>query len=92
MKVNGWGLCVLCDEDITEHDDWIPLNPAQNSHRECSLREVMGGIGHHLGHEYWCRQQHDTDAGLTRRQSAKMVVALIDVLGIDEVLKRSVVP
>ena len=83
------GICVYCDEAILPHDAWTPLNAAQYGHYECGLREVMGGIGHHLGHEYWCKQQHDTDAGLTHRQSAKMVVALIDLLGIDEEIGRA---
>jgi hypothetical protein len=81
-------VCVLCDEPIEAYDLCVPLNPVQYAHRACSLREVLGGIGHHLGHEYWCQQRHDTDAGLTYRQSAKMVLALIDVLGIEEVAKR----
>jgi hypothetical protein len=85
-------VCVLCDEPIEEFDAWAPLNPKQYAHYECSLREVMGGIGHHIAHSYWCTQQHDPDAGLTRRQSSKLVVALVDVLGIDEVSRRSVVP
>ena len=84
-------VCVLCDERIEALDAWVPLNPAQYAHHECSLRSVVGGIGHQIAHDYWCVQQHDTDAGFTYRQSAKMVVALIDVLGIEEVSKRSVV-
>ena len=85
--------CVLCGELIDPlSDDWVPLNPLQHAHRECSLREVLGGIGHQIAHEYWCIQQRDTDAGFTRHQSAKMVVALIDILGIEEVSQRSVVP
>lgn len=92
--INGnSGICVLCDEAILERfDAWVPLNPAQYVHYECSLRSVMGGIGHQIAHDYWCVQQHDTDAGLTYRQSAKMVVALVEVLGIEAVSKRSVVP
>jgi hypothetical protein len=86
-------ICVYCDEPILPTDAWSPLNAVQNGHYECGLREVMGGIGHHLAHEYWCGEpHHDPDAGLTRRQSAKMVVALIDLLGLDEVLHRSVLP
>jgi len=82
--------CVLCDEPIETHDAWVPLNKAQYAHHECSMRSVLGGIGHQLGHLYWCQQMHDTDAGLTYRQSAKMVMALVEVLGIDEVARRGV--
>jgi hypothetical protein len=84
-------VCVLCDEPIEEFDAWAPLNPKQYAHHECGLREVTGGIGHHLGHDYWCKQVHDTDAGLTYRQSAKMVRALVDILGVEEVVRRGAV-
>jgi hypothetical protein len=56
------------------------------------LREVMGGIGHHIAHEYWCTQHHDPDAGLTRRQSSLLVDAYLNVVGIDNAVQRSVVP
>ena len=85
--VNGnSGICVLCDEAIWPDDDWVPMNPVQSAHRECSLREVIGGIGHLLAHEYWCHR--DTDAGLTRRQSALMVAKLVDLLGVEETIRR----
>jgi hypothetical protein len=87
--INGnSGICVLCDEAIDTYEAWVPLNPSQYAHHECSLRSVLGGIGHHLGHEYWCLQQRDTDAGLTYRQSSQMVAALVDLLGVEEVVKR----
>lgn len=91
MNIRSWGSCVLCDEPIMEYDAWAPMNPQQNAHYECSLREVLGGIGHQLAHDYWCVQQHDTDAGLTYRQSAQMVKALVDVIGIEAVGQRAVV-
>ncbi len=81
--------CVFCDELIEEWDAWAPLNAKQYAHHECSLRSVLGGIGHQIAHEYWCHLgKGDPDAGLTYRQSAKMVRALVDVLGIEEVSKR----
>lgn len=90
LPINGSASsCVFCDEPIDHlHDAWVPLNPVQYAHHECSLRSAVGGIGHQLGHEYWCLQKHDCDAGLTYRQSARMVLALVDVLGIDEVATR----
>lgn len=90
-REHDWGPCVLCEEPILFSDAWQPLNDLQYAHHECALREVVGGIGHQLGHEWWCLQQRDPDAGLTYRQSARMVVALVDVLGIEEVSRRSVV-
>jgi len=88
---NNSGVCVLCNEGIGDYDAWVPLNPAQYAHHECSLRSVVGGIGHQLAHEYWCLQMRDTDAGLTYRQSAQMDKALVDILGIEAVSERSVV-
>lgn len=82
------GRCVLCDETIAKHDAWQPLNREQVVHHECQLRGVVGGIGHQLAHEWWCLVKRDPDAGLTYRQSAQMVMALIDVVGIDEVSRR----
>lgn len=83
-------LCVLCDEAINFLSDaWTPLNAAQYAHHECGLREVMGGIGHLIAHEYWCPR--DTDAGLTRRQSAQMVAALVDILGVEAVVERGAI-
>ena len=82
--------CIMCDEPIGKFDAWAPLNTQQYAHHECSLRMVLGGIGHQLAHEYWCKEQHDPDAGLTYRQSARMVQSLVDVLGLDEVTRRGV--
>lgn len=83
--------CVLCDEAITLADepaltigtlDASGLPKLGYVHRQCQLREGMGGIGHLIAHEYWCLQQHDPDAGLTYRQSALLVDAWITVVGI----------
>jgi hypothetical protein len=75
--------CPICDEAIDSPDTIVLYTEdgPRPSHRECMLREVMGGIGHHLGHEYWCTQRDDPDAGLTRRQSAVMVAKLLELLG-----------
>ena len=42
-------------------------------HRECSLRDVLGGWGHLTDHYYWCRQRKDPDGGKSRRASALLV-------------------
>jgi hypothetical protein len=65
-------LCQLCGELLDDPD----LNAY---HRECGLREVLGGIGHNIAHEYWCLQKHDPDAGYTYRESAQMVYAIFHV-------------
>lgn len=53
-----------------------------HTHRECGLREVMGGIGHLIAHEYWCTQKHDPDAGLSYRHSALLTDAYVHIVGI----------
>jgi hypothetical protein len=76
--------CEMCGEAIQvfdrgsfigamrgEEGNWVPiLAPV---HRECSLRSVMGGIGHLQNHLTWCLERHDPDAGFSYRQSALMV-------------------
>jgi hypothetical protein len=67
--------CMWCRELIAEGDNgriapvWGAGYGGQIEHRECSLRNAVGGIGHLVDHERFC---HDVgpDAGLTRRQSS----------------------
>lgn len=78
--------CLYCNEKIVEDQSGtyvttVGLHPRFGSghastepvHKECSLRAVMGGIGHHTGHQHWCEEVGDPDAGLTYRQSALLV-------------------
>ncbi len=79
------GVCVLCDEDVEENDDYRPMGTPEGigmAHRECTLRVVMGGIGHLEDHEYWCIQRGDPDGGRTFRESALEVDAWITLHGI----------
>lgn len=76
-------LCPVCGEPAFR--DTRPLYTAegqQQAHRICLLREVMGGIGHLIAHDYWCVQKGDPDAGLTKLQSAKLVDLYAEVVGI----------
>lgn len=81
-------VCAMCGEMDFYHD----LSPTpvftedgpQPAHRSCMLREVIGGIGHLIAHDYWCTQMHDPDAGLTRRQSALLVQEYVRVLGVEK--------
>lgn len=75
-------ICQLCKEPMAE------LYDNHQSHRECMLHDVTGGIGHLIAHEYWCVQHHDPDAGLTYRQSALLVDEFVVVVGVDEALSR----
>lgn len=72
--------CVWCQEPIQDGDNgriatlflWggVPVG-GHIEHRECSLRNAMGGIGHLVDHGRYC---HDIgpDAGLSRRHSSLM--------------------
>lgn len=76
--------CELCGEAVGPFDqgnfigsmrgeegEWVPIFAPV--HRECSLRGVLGGIGHLRNHGVWCSERHDPDGGLTYRQSALLV-------------------
>ena len=71
--------CAFCLEPIATDDQGNFVGLASGGlapvHRECSFRSVIGGIGHHLDHAYWCKQRGDPDGGRTRRQSALEVWA-----------------
>jgi len=60
--------CPLCEEPVLANDDSHPVSGIP-AHRECLLRNVMGGIGHIENHAYWCNEMHDPDGGRTYRQS-----------------------
>ena len=83
--------CALCEEPIAEGDQGSFMGTARLEqpfgaygpvHRECSLRGVLGGIGHHLNHTYWCGERHDPDGGFTYRESSLQVWQLVVELGI----------
>jgi hypothetical protein len=59
------------------------------AHHECQLREVIGGIGHLIAHEYWCLEKHDPDGGLTFRQSALLTWEYVKLIGVDQTVERT---
>lgn len=75
--------CQLCEEpfDAANPRDFR-VSPAAG-HRECFLRSGIGGIGHLIAHDYWCRQHDDPDAGLTYRQSAILTALYVEVVGVE---------
>jgi len=83
--------CPLCGEIVVR--DSRPLGTREGivqAHRECMLRDVMGGIGHLIAHEYWCGEpRNDPDAGLTRHQSARLVDAYLHIVGIGAAAKQT---
>ena len=83
--------CPLCDEPVRDLDVQTlhTEEGARNAHRICMLREVIGGIGHLIAHDYWCLQKHDPDGGLTRYQSAQLTEAYVRAVGIVEASRVS---
>jgi hypothetical protein len=80
---------VWCEES-TNHDSLISPTFMMDGtkrwmHDDCALRQVLGGIGHLVAHEYWCVQHGDPDAGLTYRQSALLVYQWTQIVGVDSV-------
>jgi hypothetical protein len=68
--------CFMCQTPIEEHDQGSFIhaeNGPEPVHKECSLRSVLGGIGHQTDHSFWCLQMHDPDGGKTYRESALAV-------------------
>ena len=83
-------VCLWCGETIDwEHGEaWTTVGTSTGlgyQHWECSLRVVTGGIGHLIAHHFWCTQQHDPDGGLTKRQSARLVAAYVEVIGVENI-------
>ena len=80
--------CAYCTVPIGPDDQgsliwWLDEASAYQVpvHKECSLREVLGGIGHLTNHLRWCVGEHDPDAGLTRRESSLKVWAWVSEHG-----------
>jgi hypothetical protein len=72
--------CPLCDA-------W---SNSDEAHRECLLREAVGGVGHVLDHSLWCVVRSDPDAGLAKRHSARCVALLVDLFGADAVVAADI--
>jgi hypothetical protein len=66
-------VCMFCQEAIADGDNGAVMPTGLVQHRECSLRGVMGGIGHHVDHARYCHGELGPDAGLSYRQSALLV-------------------
>ena len=83
----GSDTCPLCAPE--DYPTGVLISSREH-HPECGLRMALGGIGHLIAHEYWCSQRRDPDAGLTYRQSALLVRAWVDVMGVEETVQRSI--
>lgn len=74
--------CILCQTGVQEGQQGSFMHGSDEegvkpAHKECSLRAVLGGIGHHRDHLYWCREMGDPDGGLSYRESALAVWELM---------------
>jgi hypothetical protein len=69
--------CIWCNELIQEGQAGGTYASGQVTHKECSLRTVMGGIGHLVDHGRYCHSDDGPDAGLNKYVSAKMVWAWV---------------
>lgn len=74
-------ICFHCKEPITSTEERADII-TMDSHRECALRVVMGGIGHLLDHSHFCHGDLGPDAGLDYRTSALMVDVWIHRKGV----------
>jgi hypothetical protein len=66
-------ICAWCQKAVKEGDNGRITPMGFVEHRECSFRNVMGGIGHQVDHVRYCHGELGTDAGLSRRQSSLLV-------------------
>lgn len=68
--------CTYCGEHFALGDNGAALG-ATIVHRECHLRVVLGGAGHHVDHARFCGELGDPDGGLSFRKSSLLVWAHI---------------
>lgn len=86
--------CLICDRPISQGEQTPdPIydgrdGSARFAHRACMVREVLGGIGHHIAHDYWCVDRGDPDAGLDRWQSAQLVELYVRLVGVRTALEH----
>jgi hypothetical protein len=84
--------CLWCEEPLHGNVSSTPIHTEEGRrevHIECALRQVIGGIGHLVAHEYWCVLQHDPDAGLSYRQSALLTHRFVELLGVERAVDYS---
>jgi hypothetical protein len=63
-------VCAWCQEAVKPGDNGRITPMGFTEHRECSLRTVIGGIGHLVDHARYCHGELGTDAGRSRRESS----------------------
>lgn len=68
--------CLLCGEAIAESDIGTINRAGQVAHYECSMRGVVGSVGHQLKRCGCYGGTEEDPPGMTRRQAAKAAVKL----------------
>lgn len=81
-------ICAYCNEPILFVKDRANIM-SMDCHRECSLRTVLGGIGHLLDHAHFCKGELGSDAGLDYRTSALMVDIWVDRKGVEKAVDKN---
>lgn len=76
--------CLLCDENnkAPEKADF----DRSKVHRECMLANVIGPLGHHLDHDFWCLNMDDPNCGRGTRQANLDLAALVARYGINAIM------
>lgn len=69
-------MCMHCRERFAIGDNGAIMPTGFGQHRECALRAALGGIGHLVDHARYCRSELGPDAGLSFRDSARLVWAM----------------
>lgn len=75
-------LCVLCDDSLpngAEYDRTLV-------HPECLLANLIGPLGHHLDHDFWCINMADPFCGLGARLAGIDLMALVERYGLKAVV------
>lgn len=75
--------CVICDDSLpngAEFDRTLV-------HRECLLANLIGPLGHHLDHDFWCANMGDSNCGLGARLAAIDLMALVERHGLTAVVR-----
>jgi hypothetical protein len=70
--------CILCREPILEGDIGTINGADQVSHYECTMRGVVGSVGHQMGRCKCFNGTEEDPPGMTRREAAIAACRLWD--------------
>lgn len=78
-------ICASCNEPILPGEERADI-VTMDVHRECALRDVVGGIGHLIDHDHFCSGV-GPDAGLDRRTSSLLVDVWVARKGVEAAVR-----